>query len=193
MNKPVALNATFFISLLTLAASAQDGATLVEQSGVQGGVIVHLGCGDAAFTEQLLVNDRYHVQGLDTDSDKVKGARERLVKADRYGDLSIDRWDGEQLPYVDNFVNLIVAEKPEQVSEKELMRVLAPNGVLMMKRQDKWQKTVKPWPAEWMTGPITSTVPTAILPAMTRWSHRPSDCNGWAGRAGHGIMTTWPA
>ena len=149
MNKPRVFCVTLYICLLSSAATAQEGAELLEQSGIQGGVVVHLGCGDATLTEQLLANDRYRVHGLDTDPDKVKAARNRLVAAGRYGAVSVDRWDGEHLPYVDNFVNLIVAAGAGAgVSEEELMRVLAPNGVLLMQREGEWQKTVKPWPAE---------------------------------------------
>jgi outer membrane protein assembly factor BamB len=51
---------------------------------------------------------------------------------------------GKRLPYVDNLVNLVVAEKPGDVSMDEVMRVLVPNGVAII----GGKKTVKPRPSD---------------------------------------------
>ena len=45
-------------------------------------------------------------------------------------------------------VNLVVAENLGDISEDEVMRVLAPNGVLMARGLFGWKKTVKQWPEE---------------------------------------------
>jgi outer membrane protein assembly factor BamB len=131
---------------LACSVSAEEGADLLRRSGVRGGDVVHLGCGDGSRTMQLAGGTQYVVHGLSTDAAAVASARKRLLSAGKYGTLSIDRWDGRHLPYVDSFVNLIVAEDPAQAAPDELMRVLAPQGVLLAKRGDAWQKTVKPWP-----------------------------------------------
>ncbi len=136
-------------------ASAQSGAELLKMSGVRGGVVVHLGCGkDAALTLALRQNDGYVVQGLDTDPAAVAAARKALLAAGRYGPVAVDQWDGRRVPYADNFVNLIVAEEPAQVTDTELLRALAPNGVALVRRNGQWRKQVKPWPA-----------------AMDHWTH----------------------
>ena len=140
-------SAAVCLSAFACVAIAQDGAELLQQSGIQGGVVVHLGCGDGALTEQLAAGKPYVVCGLDTNAANVTEARERLLKAGRYGAVTMDRWDGKRLPYIDNFANLIVAEKPAQASKEELLRALAPNGVVLAKKDGKWQKTIKPWPA----------------------------------------------
>ena len=46
---------------------------------VQGGLIVHLGCGDGELTAALHAGDRYIVHGLDSDADHVAQARARLA------------------------------------------------------------------------------------------------------------------
>jgi outer membrane protein assembly factor BamB len=148
MNKSVIFVWTFFALFISTTSMAETGVQLVESSGVRGGIVVHLGCGDASLTEQLLVNERYRVLGLDTDPAIVMAARDRLVKAGRYGPVTVDQWDSTHLPFVDNFVNFIVAEAPQRATEAELMRVLAPRGVLLSKRDGQWHKTVKPRPAE---------------------------------------------
>ena len=148
MNKlNICLMAVCFCTL-TCVATAQDGAALLRQSGIHGGVVVHVGCGDGLLTEQLHPGPQYCVQGLTSDPAAVSAIRSRLVASGRYGAVTVDRWDGQHLPYVDNFVNLIVVQDAADASMAELMRVLAPNGVMLQQRDGQWEKTVKPWPAE---------------------------------------------
>ena len=47
------------------AAHAREAAEIVKASGVKGGLVVHLGCGDGRLTADLRVNDSYVVHGLD--------------------------------------------------------------------------------------------------------------------------------
>ena len=61
-----------------------------------------------------------------------------------YGSVSVDTFDGRRLPYVDNLVNLLVADELGDVSMDEVMRVLAPLGVAYV----DGEKIVKPWPDE---------------------------------------------
>ena len=135
-------------AVLCLSASAYGASDVLERSGVQGGFIVHLGCGDGAVTAQLRAGQQYLVHGLDTSAANVAAARARLQSQGVYGPVSVDVWDGKHLPYADNLVNLIVAEDPAEASESELRRVLAPYGVLMVRQGGQWTKTVKPWPKE---------------------------------------------
>ncbi|GAG49639.1 unnamed protein product, partial [marine sediment metagenome] len=51
-------------------------------------------------------------------------------------------FDGKTLPYVDNMVNLIVADAKGDVPEAEIMRVLTPRGAALI----GGKKTVKPVP-----------------------------------------------
>ena len=133
-------------------ADAQTGAELLRESGVQGGVVVHLGCGDGTLTEQLAAGKQYVVHGLDTDAANVAAARKRLLSAGRYGAVTVDQWDGQRLPYVDNFVNLIVIrDTGSEIRDEEIMRVLAPRGVaLFLDRKSKSEKRkwTKPVPSE---------------------------------------------
>ena len=122
---------------------------MIEAAGVKGGLVVHLGCGDGKLTAALRAAECYVVHGLDADPKNVSAARQYVQSTGLYGKVSIDHWAGKQLPYVDNLVNLIVAENPGSVPTDEMLRVLAPNGVAYIKGQDgKWAKTVKPWPKE---------------------------------------------
>jgi len=121
---------------------------ILEATGVQGGVVVHLGCGDGRLTAALRSGDRLLVQGLDADAGKVRAARKHIRSLGLYGPVSVDRLAGGRLPYIDNLVNLVVAEDLGPVAMPEVLRVLVPNGVAYVKREGRWVKVVKPRPAE---------------------------------------------
>ena len=130
-----------------MARPADDQAAAIFQAtGVQGGLIVHLGCGDGTLTAALQASDSYLVHALDTNPAKVAKARRHIESLGLYGPVSIDHFDGPRLPYIDNLVNLVVAEDLGNVSMDEVNRVLAPLGVAYIKSDGKWIKTIKPRP-----------------------------------------------
>jgi len=128
---------------ILVAGPAMAGAVdLAKSSGVQGGIIVHLGCGDGRETTKLLLDDRYLVHGLETDAAKVEQARKTIQALRLYGKVSTAVYDGTHLPYVDDLVNLVIVEPGARVPENEILRVLVPGGVAMK----DGRKIVKPWP-----------------------------------------------
>jgi outer membrane protein assembly factor BamB len=121
---------------------------ILEATGVKGGVVVHLGCGAGKLTAALGAGDSFLVEGLDADPRNVAAAREHIQSLGGYGKVSVEQWSGRRLPYIDNFVNLVVSEQPGSLSQDELLRVLVPGGVVYIKMGAQWQKIVKPWPKE---------------------------------------------
>jgi outer membrane protein assembly factor BamB len=117
---------------------------LLDAAGVRGGLVVHLGCGDGDLTAALRASDRYLVHGLDTDPTNVAAARKHIASLGLSGAVSVDTFHGERLPYVDNLVNLLVAEDLGKIPMAEVRRVLAPRGVALI----GGEKTVKPWPKD---------------------------------------------
>jgi len=136
-------------------AAAEPSAT-AEQirtvAGVEGGLIVHVGCGDGALTAALRGRDGLLVQGLDADPKKVIIARRHVQSLDLSGPVSIQQWSGTRLPYADNLANLIVVSESASVAREELLRVLAPGGMSVSLATDNGPMTtdqlVKPWPPE---------------------------------------------
>ncbi len=129
--------------------TAQRQATqILQDTGVTGGLIVHLGCGDGNLTAALYVGPGCLVLGLDRDAEHVAKARAFIQPLGLYGRVSVDRLVGDGLPYIDNFANLVVAEQLGDVPMAEVLRILAPNGVAYVKNGAAWTKTVKPWPGE---------------------------------------------
>jgi len=130
------------------ADGVRQAEDVLKSSGIQGGLIVHVGCGDGERTVRLRPNGRYVVQGLEKDRAEVERARAYVRSKGLYGPVSVRQWDGSRLPYADHLVNLLVAEDLGDVPMEEVMRVLAPRGVATVKSGETWKKTAKPWPDE---------------------------------------------
>ncbi|HIK93794.1 MAG TPA: methyltransferase domain-containing protein [Planctomycetes bacterium] len=144
------------------ADATSDANSILSESGVSAGFVVHLGAGDGSLTAALRQNDLIQVHGLEADPTNVQVARKRIRAAGDYGEVSVVRFNGKQLPYVDNLVNLFVTEDVGDVPLTEIVRVLVPNGVAMVKGADgKWTKTVKPRPDD-----------------IDEWSHYLHDASG---------------
>ena len=142
-----ALLLSFTAATLNAADSAQQAAAILQQSGVQGGFVVHLGAGSGDLTDALRANSAYQVQGLEADATAVAGARQRLLESGRYGDVSLMQFSGDVLPYIDNMVNLLVVDQQSAVPRDELLRVLVPGGILLLRQADGgYEKQEKPRP-----------------------------------------------
>ena len=163
-------------------APAEEAARILNVAGVKGGLVAHLGCGGGELTAALRANERYLVHGLDTDAKNVEKARKRLQSLGIYGMVSAARFDGKNLPYADNLVNLLVAENFGGVSSEEVLRVLAPKGVACVRVGGKWKTIVKPWPGEidewthWLHAPDGNAVARDKVvgpPNRLQWTARP--------------------
>ena len=101
------------------------------------------------------------IHALVSDSDRLAGFRDGIIEEGVYGDVSADHFTGDELPYIDNLINLLVAEDLGEVPMAEVLRVLVPQGVAMIKRGDSWEKVIKPRPEE-----------------IDEWSHYLHDATG---------------
>ena len=127
---------------------ASDARQALAASGVRGGLVVHLGCGDGKGTVELRDGGSFLVQGLDTSAAKVEAARRQIMQSGLYGPVTARQFDGTNLPLASGTVNLLVVDDPSSVSKAEMQRVLCPRGALCIKEAGKWTVTTKPWPAE---------------------------------------------
>jgi len=127
---------------------SRQAADILAASGVTGPLVVHIGCGDGRLTAALRTGEHTSVHGLDTDAEKVRRARKHIASGGAYGKVSVDVFDGKNLPYIDNCVNLAVCEELGDVAMAEVMRILAPGGAAYVKTGGRWTKTVKPRPKQ---------------------------------------------
>jgi len=140
-----------FVAISCSITTAQDATQILDASGVQGGLVVVIGCDGPELLEELRAGDSYLIHGLDRDSKRVAAARSHLREKGLYGPVTVAQWGGSHLPYVDSLVKLIVLTgDTEQISHDELTRVLAPGGVAISFQSSAsgLQPFRKPWPED---------------------------------------------
>ncbi len=92
--------------MFSCSAWAGSADRVLESSGVKGGLVVHVGCADPASIMALRASDSYLVHGLDVDAVKVSKARKHIESNRLYGPVSVDTFDGKNLPYFDCLISI---------------------------------------------------------------------------------------
>ncbi len=138
-------------ALLPSDLHAADASEILAATGIRGGFVVHVGCGDGQLTVALRASSGFQVHGLDRGVANVAKARARVRELGTYGEVSIDRLVGTRLPYIDGLANLVVCEDlaAAGISLDEIRRVLVPGGVAYTRSSrdsDEWILTRKPRP-----------------------------------------------
>ena len=96
----VAFTAALLLApLAAVHGAATDNATtassVLQTTGIRGGLVVHIGCGDGKLTAALCAKDSFIVQGLDAD---VNAARQHIQSLGLYGPVSAEPWTGNSCP-----------------------------------------------------------------------------------------------
>ncbi len=200
-NDGITVAVLLLCSALSVWAFAAEGIDaradkIIDTAGVEGGFVVHVGCGNGDLAAALRVGDKFIVQGLTDNPETVAIARERVKSAGLYGPVSISLYDGESLPYVDNLVNLLVVSGENDLKLGEIERVLVPGGAALFEGRAKkaglktkrakglrgWRVYRKQWPDtidEWThymhdpMGSFLSDDRTAGMPGGLRWTGGP--------------------
>lgn len=134
---------------------------ILGKSGLHGGLIVRIGCGDGTQVTNLHFSDAFVVEGLDTDPAVVQKAREHVLAKDLSGSVSVAAFDGTHLPFVNSLVNLVITEDLGDIAMSEVMRVLCPGGSVFVGQGNGWKVATKPWPND-----------------IDEWTHYLHDPNG---------------
>lgn len=132
---------------LTVAGGlrGQDLARAILAKGqFTGGVAVHVHGADA-LRLQSMQQERPNLLGhlLVAQETDARQARQTLVAAGLHGKINVGVWQSGTLPFIDNFVNLLIVERPGAVSREEVLRVLVPEGTALLGSEI----LVKPRPA----------------------------------------------
>ena len=139
---------TFVLLSFGLARSlcaADDAKQLLQQSNTTGGLVVHVGAvegglaADIATTRASLI-----VHALVPQVESLEKMRVAFRESAAASRLSAELWTRGDLPYAENLVNLLLIEDGAKVSAEEAMRVLAPGGVVMRKKDGAWTMEKKP-------------------------------------------------
>jgi len=140
---------------ITCCARAEQPATgraILDGTGINTGLAVHLGASDGQLEIELARSGRILVHALALDDTACQQARRAIAEAGLYGLATVAVWcDRGRLPYADNLVNLLVADcdalGQAAPGQAEILRVLVPGrGAAWLKRQGKWEALHKPMP-----------------------------------------------
>ncbi|MEM8733967.1 MAG: PQQ-binding-like beta-propeller repeat protein [Planctomycetota bacterium] len=121
-----------------------ETAKLVEASGFSGGFIVYIG-DSTEVPLQLKEQTATQVHCLVVNTTKLDSVRETFRSEGEYGEISADCFRGPELPYVDNLVNLLIVDSGT-IATAEILRVLVPNGVALVREGENYRRVVKPRP-----------------------------------------------
>lgn len=174
-------------------------ATHVGTLGIRGGVVVLVGlvpemgpkqAGEVAI--RIGSGKPFVVHGLDANAANVAAARKLAAERGVGGAVSFAQLRGKRLPFADNTVNRLIAEDLGGISKEEVMRVLVPRGIALVRDDvrapggpapaESWRMFDKPWPAgmdewtHWLYGPDNNAVGKDELvgpPRRIQWTAGP--------------------
>lgn len=187
----------FILFLLLSAPEPSNGSEweekakdILQKTGIEGGLIVHVNCGDGKLTSALQISPSFIVHGIDSNPAHVNQAKQYIKSKGQTGTVSIAQLGGKNLPYIDNIVNLLISQDLKNIPLQEVKRVLAPNGVAYFKENGKWTTITKPKPQridEWthyLHGPDNNAVAKDVFvaePFHMQWYGKPK----WARHHNH--------
>ncbi|MHB8898553.1 MAG: outer membrane protein assembly factor BamB family protein [Thermoguttaceae bacterium] len=134
----------FFMTIAGNLHGQNQTRAILAKSQFTGGVAVHVHGADASLL-QSMQRECPTLLGhlLVADETEARQAREALVAAGVHGKIHVGVWQSGTLPLIDNFVNLLIVERPDAVSRDEVLRVLVPEGTAILGSET----LVKPRPA----------------------------------------------
>lgn len=134
------------------ADTRAEAMAILKTADVSGGLIVYLGHIEPQLLAALRSDARFLVHGLATGEFNAANMSHEIRALGVHGVVTVDRHRSDRLPLIDNMVNLFIADDPAAVSEQEILRVLVPNGVALLRDGGQWRRSVKPRPTnidEW--------------------------------------------
>lgn len=171
--------------LLLVAAAPQDAPLDDALRACPAGVCVVLGAGDGSAVLRAAEGGRRLVHVLEADDATLRSARALLESKGLAGIAVVESWTAATLPYPENVVNLLVAAAPP--ADAELLRVLAPGGAALIRRDGKWTTLRKPRPADFddwthwrhgADGNMVSADRAVGVPTGLRWVAGPAQDAG---------------
>lgn len=191
--------AAVLLSGATLASAAPPVPSLSKDKA---GLCVHVGCGRSdspGLTAELASCSKMLVHGICWDTKALARTRGAIAAQNVLGQASAEKVSDGPLPYVRHLCNLVVVEDMKAaaahgVSRDELMRILAPGGVLCVLEKGRWTKTIQLRPKgmdDWThphhgpDGNMVSADRLARFPVGLRWiGSTAKSLNKWTGVRG---------
>ena len=168
MRRSPALLAATLACLSAVGIQAND---IIDQSGITGGLVVHVGVGDGKLTSSLCESDSFIVHGLDTSMENVEKARKRAASNGLGGRVAFSTFDGSNLPFIDDLANLVVVSSVEcRVPGEEIARVLAPRGIALVQARSQVPSAVRHQSLA-IDGKAFLAFTKPVPPDIDEWTH----------------------
>ena len=101
---------TLFLLSLCAISSGQTTSEMLSHVELRGGLIVVMGSEYEMFTSDSMYKDHCVVHGLCSNQRELANIRENIKRGPKYGQVSVQHWDKDYLPYTDNLVNQLFVE-----------------------------------------------------------------------------------
>ena len=157
--------------LLCITLPAAGAEKSIDLSDITGGVCAVIGRTDTDLALSLAKRKNLVVHALYADWKTARAARLKFRSAGVHGRVSAGVSKGPRLPYGPNIVNVLAADnyatmKTEGLSLEEIRRTVCPLGTVFLggsdesieelksagfvrvRKDGKWMRAIKPWPAE---------------------------------------------
>lgn len=144
------MNLHRYLPLLLLANTVWAGK-LPDLPKDAGGLVLHLGQADKDKIHELakdVASPKLLGQILVKDNNQLSSSRKLVAQEKTKGQLSVQTYDGENIPVISSVANFIICPEESQVSQEEIMRALAPRGIAYMQKGSKWEKVIKEVPSD---------------------------------------------
>jgi len=179
------------------ADTTAEAKKVLDLAGRKQGLCIHLGAGgeSAGLTAALAAGSEMLVHALTPDDASAERATKAIEAAGLAGRARAEKADLPPLPFVPHLANLVVVDDFAPLAKAglkmaEVLRVVAPGGVVCVRQAGEWTKTVQPRPetmADWTHpsgdagGSWVSDDKAARFPAGLRWLDGvPMNFNRWA-------------
>lgn len=134
------------------ASAQEDPLGLLDTTKIRGGLLVHVGVTDGQIEEVIARRRTFLVHGLALDDGSCERGRSAVIANGNYGLASVATWyDRRQLPYASNLATAVVVDLDAMGSAapepSDLLRIVAPEGALLVKMNGTWRVSRKPRPA----------------------------------------------
>jgi outer membrane protein assembly factor BamB len=144
MKRPMSMITVIVFHLVAVVVNAAyPSDSIISRHGERGGFAVYLGTREDVVTA-FESRDNYSLHVLSPDRGFVVAVRKRLNEANVYGRCSAEHWHGGELPYVENLVSLLICDEDVRVPRQEMLRVLSPNGLALLRTGNAWETLRKP-------------------------------------------------
>jgi len=135
------------------AASADDAPDTINPNYPRAGFCIYVGAGRDSLFTALAGNTTLLIHGLAVDDTALDAAQQQIAAANLFGRVTVEKLPLNPMPYVRDLANLMIIDDLTLLSMKgltldEATRVLAPGGMLLIRKNGQWSKIIKARPPE---------------------------------------------